>query len=91
VAHFIGNPPASFTDDGGFAAAYRKDGDKKDAQVMVDPLEIGLGLTAERTQPRIAIDRLGFRMNSRYEKHGMRSVNRQLNITKSLTSKSVTL
>lgn len=83
MAHFIGNAPASFTDDAGLAPAYRKDRDKKDAQVMVDPLEIGLGLTAERTQPGIVIDRLGFRMNSRNENHGMCSVNRQLNITKS--------
>jgi hypothetical protein len=90
MAQFIGNAPASFTNDGWLASAYRKDRDKKDAQVMVDPLEKGLGLTAERTQPRIAIDRLGFRMNSRNENHEMCSVNRQFNITKSLPVKSVT-
>jgi len=49
IAHFIGNAPASFADDGGLAAAYRQDGNKKNAQVMVDSLEIGLRPAAQRT------------------------------------------
>ena len=91
MANFIGNAPASFTDDGGLAPTYRKDRDKKDAQVMVDPLEKGLGLTAEGTQPRIAIDRLGFRLNSRNENHGMCSVNWSFTISRSFNVRSVTI
>ena len=49
MAHFIRNTPASFADDGGFAAAYRKDGDKKDTHVMVNSLEVRLHAAAERT------------------------------------------
>jgi hypothetical protein len=75
MTHFIGNAPASFAVDGGFAPADWKDGEKKDAQIMINSLEIGLGLTAERTQPWIAINRLGFRMNSRNKNHGIRSAN----------------
>jgi hypothetical protein len=49
MAHFIRNTPAPFANDGGLAAAYRKDGDKKDTHVMVNSLEVRLPAAAERT------------------------------------------
>jgi len=49
VAHFIGDASASLTDDGGFPSAHREDGNKKDAQVVIDPLEVGLYAAAEGT------------------------------------------
>jgi hypothetical protein len=90
MAHFIGNAPASFAYDGGFTPAHRKDGDKKDAQVMIDSLEIGLGFPAQRTQPWIAINRFDSRMNSRNENHGMRS-NWSSTLSRSFNGRSVTI
>jgi hypothetical protein len=49
MAHFIRNGPTPFADDGGFAPAYRKDGNKKDAHVMVNSLEVRLHAAAEGT------------------------------------------
>jgi hypothetical protein len=48
MTHFVGNTAAPFADDGGFAPAYGKDGNEKEAQVMVNPLEIGLRGATER-------------------------------------------
>ncbi len=58
---------------------------------MINPLEIGLGLTAERTQPWIAINRLGSWMNSRNENHGMRSMNWSPIILRDFNVRSVTI
>jgi len=49
VAHFIGDASASLTDDGGLPSVHRKDGNKKDTQVVIDPLEVGLHAAAEGT------------------------------------------
>jgi hypothetical protein len=69
MAHFIGNTPTSLADDGGFAPGYRQDGNKKEAQVMVHPLEIRLGLPAQGTQPWVVIELLGLGLKPRDEYH----------------------
>jgi hypothetical protein len=71
MAHFIGNTPTSLANDGGFAPAYPHDGNKKDAQVMVHPLEISLDRPAQGTYPWIAVERLGLGLKPRDEYHGV--------------------
>lgn len=81
MAHFVGNTPTSLADDGGFAPGYRHDGNKKEAQVIVHPLEIRLDRPAQGTQPRVAIERLGLGLKPRDEYHGIALVTSSLIIS----------